>query len=435
MTMLTAPTPDRVLTDYPAEDDRWQWNRVTRTLENEALYRGDFTPLLNGRVKSARNGLLQVLADSDYIFSNWFRRMTDFFIDAIVSERPGVSSTSLAREAFLDSPTAAMFRKYGVYGRALFRKSIGGYFAIQATTEGRLRSIPAQNVFPIVDEFDPELTLGYVLAYDYYDNPDTRTGRHLRIVEIGRDDVETPPVYTYAYDGYSIGALQDSANSDSAGFWVWGDGESDYTTAVASLCAEGMVMQTLLAQGLHQHLLPALQGPASWIQSLMAQGDTNRERRTASGLVIPVDINDAPAEFFSAEVNATDALAYLAYLGDEMHKETGVPPIVFGIGGQGGSAISFDRLMFKAMARTRTDRREIEGVTAPAVDAIGAPPGDTSHTWVADPFASVAERAEMVRADLAAGIIDDNEARVGRGYAPRETEPKPVERPAIDEAA
>ena len=104
MTMLTAPTPDRVLTDYPAEGDRWQWNRVQRTLENEALYRGDFTPLLNGRKHTVRNGLLQVLANSDYIFSNWFKRMTDFSIDAIVSERPGVSSTNVAREAFLDKP-------------------------------------------------------------------------------------------------------------------------------------------------------------------------------------------------------------------------------------------------------------------------------------------------------------------------------------------
>ena len=40
MTMLTAPTPDRVLTDYPAENDRWQWNRVQRTLENEASVPG-----------------------------------------------------------------------------------------------------------------------------------------------------------------------------------------------------------------------------------------------------------------------------------------------------------------------------------------------------------------------------------------------------------
>ena len=208
----------------------------------------------------------------------------------------------------------------------------------------------------------------------------------------------------------------------------------DYTAAVASLCAEGMVMQTLLAQGLHQHLLPALQGPAAWIQSLMAQGDTNRERRTASGLVIPVDINDAPAEFFSAEVNAQDALAYLVYLGDEMHKETGVPPIVFGIGGQGGSAISFDRLLFKAMARTRTDRREIEGPLPEQLDAVGAPPGDTSTSWVADPFASVAERAERwCGSDLdAAGIIDVNEARVARGYAPVEEEPE-RETPAIED--
>ena len=284
-----------------------------------------------------------------------------------------------------------------------------------------------------MDEFDPELVLGWALAYDYYDDPDTRTGRHLRIVEIGRDDGESPPVFTYAYDGYSIGVLQDSATSDVAGFWVWGDGESDYTTAVASLCAEGMVMQTLLAQGLHQHLLPALQGPAAWIQSLMAQGDTNRERRTASGLVIPVDINDAPAEFFSAEVNAQDALAYLVHIADELHRETGISPIVFGIGGQGGSAVSFDRLMFKSMARVRSQRREIEGPTPNVLDTLGAPAGDTSTTWIADPFSSVAERAAMVRADYEADIIDRNEARIGRGYAPDETEPA-RQTPAIDVA-
>ena len=169
-----------------------------------------------------------------------------------------------------------------------------------------------------------------------------------------------PPVFTYAYDGYSIGThCRIRPTSDVAGFWVWGDGESDYTKAVASLCAEGMVMQTLLAQGLHQHLLPALQGPAAWIQSLMAQGDTNRERRTASGLVIPVDINDAPAEFFSAEVNAQDALAYLVYLGDEMHQGNGHTAHRVRHRRAGRQRdFSFDRLLFKAMAQVRaTDRR------------------------------------------------------------------------------
>ena len=124
--------------------------RVQRTLENEALYRGDFTPLLSGRKHTVRNGLLQVLANSDYIFSNWFKRMTDFSIDAIVSERPGVSSTNVAREAFLDKPTANWFRKYGVYGRALYRKSVGGYFAIQATTAGRSAGYPSAKLFPRV---------------------------------------------------------------------------------------------------------------------------------------------------------------------------------------------------------------------------------------------------------------------------------------------
>ena len=271
------------------------------------------------------------------------------------------------------------------------------------------------------------------MAYDYYLDPETKTGRRLRIVEVGRRDTPIIPVYTYSYDGYSIGPLIESATSDVAGLWVWGDGESDYSTAVLSLCAEGMVMQTLLAQGLHRHLNPGLQGPAGWLQSLQAQGDTRREGQTASGLIVPIDINDADASFFSAEVNARDALDYLVYLGDEMHKETGVPPIVFGIGGQGGSAVSFDRLMFKAMARTRTERREIEGIHPEVLDAIGAPPGDTSTAWVADPFASVSERAAMVREDLGAGIIDVNEARVARGYAPRETAPVPAQTPAIED--
>ena len=434
MTMLTAPTPDRVLTDYPAENDRWQWNRVQRTLENEALYRGDFTPLLNGRKHTVRNGLLQVLADSDYIFSNWFKRMTDFSIDAIVSERPGVSSTNVAREAFLDKPTADWFRKYGVYGRALYRKSVGGYFAIQATTAGQLRAIPAQNYFPVFEEFDAETVKGHVLAYDYYLDPETKTDRRLRIVELGRAEHPEGPVFIYHYDGYSIGTLIETIEGETAGFWVWGNGESDYSTAVLTLCAAGMVMQTLLGHGLHQHLLPALQGPAGWMQALQALGQERAEITLASGLRVPIDINDAPAEFFSAEVNVQDGLAFLTWLADETHKETGVPPIVFGIGGEGGSAISFDRLLFKAMARTRTDRREIEGPLPEQLDAVGAPPGDTSTSWVADPFASVAERAAMVRSDLDAGIIDVNEARVARGYAPLETEPVAAV-PAVEDAA
>ena len=421
-----------MLTDYPAEGDRWQWNRVQRTLENEQLYRGDFTPLLNGRVATARNGLAQILVHSDYIFSNWFRRITDFNVDAVASERWPFSSSSPAREAWLDSSMPAVWRRYG---RALRLRSTGGYFAIQATTDGRLRSIPGQNYFPVVDEFDPELVVGHVLAYDYYLDPETRTGRRLRIVEIGRRDTPIVPVYTYSYDGYSIGPLIESATSDVAGFWVWGDGESDYTTAVASLCAEGMVMQTLLGQGLHRHLNPGLQGPGGWLQSLAAQGDTRREGQTASGLLVPIDINDAEASFFSAEVNATDALAYLVHIADELHRETGISPIVFGIGGQGGSAVSFDRLMFKSMAKVRSQRREIEGPTPEVLDTLGAPAGDTSSTWVADPFSSVAERAAMVREDLGAGIIDVNEARVARGYAPRETAPVPAQTPAIEDAA
>ena len=90
--------------------------------------------------------------------------------------------------------------------------------------------------------------------------------------------------------------------------------------------------------------------------------------------------------------------------------------------------------MFKSMARVRAQRREIEGPTPEVLDTLGAPAGDTSTVWVADPFASVAERAEMARLDYAAGITDLNETRVARGYAPVETEPE-RETPAIEDVA
>ena len=46
---------------------------------------------------------------------------------------------------------------------------------------------------------------GHVLAYDYYLDPETKTDRRLRIVELGRADAPEGPVFIYHYDGYSIG--------------------------------------------------------------------------------------------------------------------------------------------------------------------------------------------------------------------------------------
>ena len=145
-----------------------------------------------------------------------------------------------------------------------------------------MRAIPAQNYFPVFEEFDAETVKGHVLAYDYYLDPETKTDRRLRIVELGRADRPEGPVFIYHYDGYSIGPLIETIDGETAGFWVWGDGESDYSTAVLTLCAEGMVMQTLLGQGLHQHLLPALQGPAGWMQALQAQGQERGRNYVAS---------------------------------------------------------------------------------------------------------------------------------------------------------
>ena len=58
------------------------------------------------------------------------------------------------------------------------------------------------------------------------------------------------------------------------------------------------------------------------------------------------------------------------HIADELHRETGISPIVFGIGGQGGSAVSFDRLMFKSMAKgADSSAGRLKGYTPEVLDA------------------------------------------------------------------
>ena len=61
--MLTAVTPDVPVTDFRqvGAGAYWHWNSLARAATNRRLFNGDFSSLVEGRSKTARNGLALIL--------------------------------------------------------------------------------------------------------------------------------------------------------------------------------------------------------------------------------------------------------------------------------------------------------------------------------------------------------------------------------------
>ena len=409
MTYLGTQVKDPPLTRFPQPGDDWFSNRAQRAADNEKLYRNDFSPLLAGRIKAARNGLLQVVNDNEFVTTNWFKAITNFKVDAITSERPPISSSNQARADFAEANAETLFN---LIGQGLRNRSWGGYWVV-ASGGNRLRAIPAGAYRPIVNEFDADRTEAHLLAYAYNTGSATLPPNRLRVVEIfgGRSEVKV-----YSLNGTKLGALLESGPGDISELYVFGDDGDDDYSGIYSLAGWGMVLQTLMGQGLVRHFIPALAGPVGWIQELESKTREQIERQVAQGLTVGLEPDDAPLEFPTFDINVRDALDALQWYADKVYMTTGVSPVVFGLEGRGNSGVSLDRLMFNALARVRTDRRHIETVLPALLDDLGAPSGDTTVTWPADPFATVAERAAAIRSDLEAGIIEVAEARAARGY-------------------
>ena len=432
---LTAVTLDVPVTDFRQvrAGAYWHWNSLARAATNRRIFNGDFSSLVDGRSKTARNGLSLITDNSDFNPTNWFKSITRFYIDALLAERPELQSDAEARAAFMAKNSEKVFQ---AVEDGMQQRSWGGHFVVAVTSDQAVEAPPSYVYVPVYGNAAQGTPTGHILSYRYASGSETAvraaTAPMADRVDItkwadGSGDVET---YVLSADN-TLRGEPTIAPSNITHIWHFGDGCDDYTD-IASLVGEGMVLQTLMGYGIHRHLEPQFTGPGAGLALLTPRNRAAYEHFQALGGYLPTEGNDAPYEYVSADVNMTDALDYARWIVDMLHIQTGIPPSVWGLSGVGTSGTALDRLMFAAMARVRTYRRHLEAILAEIFDALGAPPGSTDVQWIADPFSTLAERAGAIRDDYTARISTRREARVGRGY-PEEVPDEEGENDATEE--
>ena len=127
--MLTATTPDVPVTDFRQvrAGAYWHWNSLARAATNKRLFDGDFSSLVDGRSKSARNGLALITDNGDFNPTNWFKSITRFYIDALLAERPDLQSDAEARALFMAENAEKVWQ---AVESEMEERSWGGHFVV-----------------------------------------------------------------------------------------------------------------------------------------------------------------------------------------------------------------------------------------------------------------------------------------------------------------
>ena len=314
-----------------AEGALWQWHRIRYTQENRELYRGDFRSLLEGRPKTAENGLA-ILQVEDAVTQNWPKRVTEFYVNALFSELPILQGDNEALQAWLDDRGKEVLDASEI---AVVEHSIGGYGVLRVTSEGNVVTPRSQDYFPVVSVNDRRTIVGHVLAYPYrqeeLDGNIARRGYRLipdRLRVNLFDDFGTNTQVTFELAGVTIGRqLSVDTPTDTLGMWAFGDGSDAYRD-IRPLVGALLISETLGGYTLAQFANPILQGPGVGIAQLTKGG--NVEARIARGGLAPRAKEDPPYEWLRPEPAMDQYLEYQQRLIDEIRTHAGLPPSVDG---------------------------------------------------------------------------------------------------------
>ena len=145
---LTATTPDVPVTDFRQvrAGAYWHWNSLARAATNRKLFNGDFSSLVDGRSKTARNGLALITDNGDFNPTNWFKSITRFYIDALLAERPELQSDAEARALFMAENAEKVFQ---AVESEMEERSWGGHFVVTVTVARDVEAAPSYAYVPV----------------------------------------------------------------------------------------------------------------------------------------------------------------------------------------------------------------------------------------------------------------------------------------------
>ena len=237
-----------------------------------------------------------LLAWDDIIKINMPRVFSQFYEDAILSERPVVTG---------DDTVIAWLAEYGMQvweriGRAVQQWSIFGLGVMVSYQDGTLRHIGSPNYFRVGDFVDDDLQVGHVIAYPYAElsasqsnNPGAlRPPNRLRIIRYmsteNINDVTTYGFQGSAPDGYGgvvQGIIEPTRPAGITHLATFGYNDSWYADA-KDLMARLMLRLSLGDRELNRFLNRITLVPQGILSDLKGRGDTRSPTEVYQGFTM-----------------------------------------------------------------------------------------------------------------------------------------------------
>ena len=419
----------------------WNFPRLREELNWERWYRGQFDTLFPPA--SIDNGR-SLLAWDDIIKINMPRVFSQFYEDAIMSERPVVTGTE-AVIAWLAENGMQVWERIG---RAVQQWSIKGTGVLVSYVGGILRHIDSSNYFRVGAFDDDDLQVGHVIAYPYpeqtpqeLNNPGAITPpNRLRIIRYmpaeNINDVTTFSFQGSSPDGFGGvvgGVVTPTAPAGVTHLATFGYNDSWYADA-KDLMARLMLRLSLGDSELNNFLNRIQVVPPGILSDLKARGDTRSDTEVYQAftrLVKPVLSDDGESgtigrvqEDLSTEENAR----MVELIGNLLMMTTGVPPSVQGTGiAPDASGTARDKAQDPAKARVSHLRRHLAVAIPLLIAGMGAPAGEITVGWPGIPFEDTTAKHAGLRADFTSGIASLEEVRPGLGYGTMRMGDRPQE--------
>ena len=393
----------------------WNLPRVAQELKYQEFHDNNFQQLFTRSGSTNRQKIdsgEEILRNRDVVRANFFKVISDFYVDSIFSNEPSITSSAPQRQRFIDDVRRRVLdelekavRQYTVKGRAVL------IVTEQPDGTRKLNYVKSHLYFPVVNPFDEDDIIGHILAYPYREHEpgDTLTVQipnRIRFVLFQKDEINE--VRVYDLDGSSIGALIQRVPSNVVNIYQFGQGlrDSFYEGSISPL-KEIMIRLTGMSIVMNRHTKPDLQTPHNF--------NPQQVRMTGETRFLNKGEDDQKYEYLTFDGHLTSNEKMVEDLFNIVHVASGVPPTVFGVTvGGNESGVARERLMAAALAKIQRVRKSIEMILGGIIDDLGATKGDIKIQFVEDPLAVPLDPIAMHEA----GVITDMELREKGHYPP-----------------
>ena len=353
---------------------------------------------------------------------NWFRRITEFYVGALVQELPTIASEDERVDKILKQNLANYVEEIE---KAVRWRSMKGLGVFAFLDDYSISTIDTSHYFEVVDETDLSKVTGHMLVYPWssrehmlhlYDDKGPGT-KNRSLIHEGRAQLDRIDIvevengkrserFTYTFNGSTAGELIKKSKTMIKAVATIGDWISDYVDVLNPILRLENRMYRL-DRSLDRHSSPHLQGPAELLNS--NEDGENTIVIDEEGQFFPVPEDGQPYSYLTWDSGMAGAYQQIEELKSFIFIASGVSPSAFGLDEAGISGVARERQMLVALQKIRKLKRGIDKALTEGFSYSDMK--DITIDWPEDPFATRTERIDEIIKLHDAGLMDTDTAK------------------------